>query len=382
LVFKLPRLEEYRLMLVNGKNYQTIWPDENDKRIIRVIDQQRLPFFFETKDLCSVEDVFNAIRDMTVRGAPLIGAAGAFGIYLATLEITHHTNIKSHLSNAAEYLISCRPTAVNLSWAVNYMIEKLSGLTDPEVLSKTALESALEICNMEKENCMKIGEHGLKIIRAISEKKKGEPVNILTHCNAGWLACIDYGTVTAPVYSAHEKGIPLHIWVDETRPNNQGARLTAWELGQQGVPYTLIADNAGGHLMQNGKVDLVFVGCDRATKQGDIANKIGTYLKALAAFDNNIPFYSLMPSTSIDFNLNDGLKEIVVEEREQDEVTSVSGYADGKISSVRICPDETKAGNWGFDITPARLVTGLITEKGVCRADAKSIKKLFSDKFN
>jgi len=369
-------------MLVNGKNYQTIWPDENDKSIIRVIDQQRLPFFFETKELCSVEDVFNAIRDMIVRGAPLIGAAGAFGIYLATLEITHHTNIKSHLSNAAGYLISCRPTAVNLSWAVNYMIEKLSGLSDPEVLSKTALDTALEICSMEKENCRKIGEHGLKIIREISEKKKGEPVNILTHCNAGWLACIDYGTVTAPVYSAHEKGIAVHIWVDETRPKNQGARLTAWELGQQGVPYTLIADNAGGHLMQNGKVDLVFVGCDRATKQGDIANKIGTYLKALAAFDNNIPFYSLMPSTSIDFNLNDGLKEIVVEEREQDEVTSVSGYADGKISSVRICPEETKAGNWGFDITPARLVTGLITEKGVCRADAKSIKKLFSDKFN
>jgi methylthioribose-1-phosphate isomerase len=369
-------------MLVDGKQYQSIWPDENDKCIIRVIDQQKLPFFFEMKELCSVEDVFNAIRDMTVRGAPLIGAAGAFGIYLATLEITHNTNINSHLSNAAGYLVSCRPTAVNLSWAVNFMMKKLAGLTDPEVLSETAFSSAMQICSMEKESCRKIGEHGLNIIMEISEKKNGRPVNILTHCNAGWLACIDYGTVTAPVYLAHEKGIPLHIWVDETRPKNQGARLTAWELGKQGVPYTLITDNAGGHLMQNGMVDLVFVGCDRATKNGDIANKIGTYLKALAAFDNNIPFYSLMPSSSIDFGLTDGLKEIIIEERDQDEVTSVSGFSDGEIIPVRICPDDAKAGNWGFDITPARLVTGLITEKGVSDADEKSIKKLFSDKID
>jgi methylthioribose-1-phosphate isomerase len=368
-------------MFVDGKQYQSIWPDENDKSIIRVIDQQKLPFFFETKGLCSVEDVFNSIWDMTVRGAPLIGAAGAFGMYLATLEITHSTNIHSHLSNAAGYLISCRPTAVNLSWAVNFMMKRLAGLTDPEVLSETAFSSAMQICSMETENCRKIGEHGLKIIREISEKKNGSPVNILTHCNAGWLACIDYGTVTAPIYFAHEKGIPLNIWVDETRPKNQGARLTAWELGKQGVPYTLITDNAGGHLMQNGMVDLVFVGCDRATKNGDIANKIGTYLKALSAFDNNIPFYSLMPSSSIDFSLTDGLKEIIIEERDQDEVTSVSGYSEGEIISVRICPDDSKAGNWGFDITPARLVTGLITEKGVCNADEKSIKELFSDKI-
>lgn len=369
-------------MLVDGKQYQSIWPDENDKSIIRVIDQQKLPFFFETKELCSVEDVFNAVRDMTVRGAPLIGAAGAFGIYLATLEITHHTNILSHLNNAAGYLVSSRPTAVNLSWAVNHVMKKLAGLTNPEELSEAALRSALEICSLETENCRRIGEHGLKIIREISEKKDGAPVNILTHCNAGWLACIDYGTVTAPVYFAHEKGIPLHIWVDETRPKNQGARLTAWELGKQGVPYTLITDNTGGHLMQNGMVDLVFVGCDRATRSGDIANKIGTYLKALAAFDNNIPFYSLLPSTSIDFSLDDGLKDIVVEERDQDEITTVTGYEGGEIKSVRICPDDAKAGNWGFDITPARLVTALITEKGICNADEKSIKKLFSDKFN
>jgi methylthioribose-1-phosphate isomerase len=260
-------------------------------------------------------------------------------------------------------------------------MKKLEYISDQEILAETAFKSAVEICEIEKENCRKIGEYGLSIIKEISEKKKGNPVNILTHCNAGWLACIDYGTATAPVYFAHEEGIPIHIWVDETRPKNQGARLTAWELGQQGVPYTLIPDNTGGHLMQKGMVDLVFVGCDRATKKGDIANKIGTYLKALSAFDNGIPFYSLMPSTSIDFSLKDGLKEIIIEEREQEEVTLVSGYAGGEIKSVRICPDDAKAGNWGFDITPARLITGLITEKGVCKADEESIKKLFSDKF-
>ena len=369
-------------MLIDGKNYQSIWPDEEDNCVIRVIDQQKLPFFFETRELRSVEDVYSAINDMTVRGAPLIGAAGAFGMYLATLEINSVSNIPDHLSNAARYLISCRPTAVNLSWAVNYVREKLKKINDPELLSATALKAALEICETEKENCRMIGEHGLKIIEGLSTEMKGKPVNILTHCNAGWLACIDYGTVTSPVYAAQEKGIPVHVWVDETRPRNQGARLTAWELGKQGVPYTLITDNAGGLLMQKGMVDLVLTGCDRATRKGDVANKIGTYLKALSAFDNNIPFYSVMPSTSIDFSISDGLKEVVVEERNQDEVTSVSGYAEGMIRSVRICPENAKARNWGFDITPARLITGFITEKGVCGANEEDIKKLFSDKFN
>lgn len=368
-------------MLIDGKNYQSIWLDENDRSRVMVIDQRRLPFFFEIKELSSVEDVYNAIRDMTVRGAPLIGAAGAFGIYLSTLEITHRTNVTSHISNAAEYLVSCRPTAVNLSWAVNHSLRRLSGITDPDMLADTAMNAALEICETEIDNCRKIGEHGLPLIKEISERKDGNPVNILTHCNAGWLACIDYGTVTAPVYLAIEKGIPVHVWVDETRPLNQGARLTAWELGKQGVPHTLITDNSGGHLMQKGMVDIVFAGCDRATRKGDIANKIGTYLKAVAAFDNNVPFYSLMPSTSIDISLYDGLKEIVVEERDQEEVTSVNGYADGEIKSVRICPAGTRAGNWGFDITPSRLVTGLITEKGICRADEESINKLFSEKI-
>jgi methylthioribose-1-phosphate isomerase len=369
-------------MLVDGKQYQSIWPDENDRSIIRVIDQGKLPFRFETRDLTSVDDVYNAIRDMTVRGAPLIGVAGAFGIYLSTLEITHHTNIHSHLQNAAGYLISCRPTAVNLAWAVNHMLKKLEGISDQRLLTETAFDTALELTRLETDNCRKIGEYGLEIITKISERKGGSPVNILTHCNAGWLACIDYGTATAPVYLAHDMGIPVHVWVDETRPKNQGARLTAWELGKHGVPYTVVTDNTGGHLMQKGMVDLVFVGCDRATRRGDIANKIGTYLKALAASDNNIPFYSLMPSSSIDFSITDGIREIVVEERDQDEVLTVTGYSDDEIISVRICPEGSKAANWGFDITPARLVTGLITEKGICRADEVSIKKLFSDKFN
>lgn len=299
-------------MKIAGQNYQSIWLDDTDNTIIKVIDQQKLPFFFETKELRSVDDVFNAIEDMTVRGAPLIGATAAFGIYLATLEINSQTNIREHLSNASRYLISCRPTAVNLSWAVNFVIEKIRKENTLKSISETALKAAIEICEKEKENCRQIGKHGLKLIESISKKKNGTPVNILTHCNAGWLACIDLGTVTAPIYLACEKGIPVHVWVDETRPRNQGAKLTAWELGQQGVPYTLIADNTGGLLMQQKLVDIVIVGSDRTTRTGDVANKIGTYLKALAAFDNNIPFYSAFPSSSIDFSISDGLKEIVV----------------------------------------------------------------------
>ena len=369
-------------MKIGNQNYQSIWVDENDPGVIRVIDQQKLPFFFETKELRSVDDVFGAIDDMTVRGAPLLGAAGAFGIYLATLEINSQTNIREHLSNAARYLISCRPTAVNLSWAVNHVMEKLRNEKSPESLTKKALNAAIEICETEKENCRQVGKHGLKIIEAISRKKKGEPVNILTHCNAGWLACIDYGTVTAPIYLAREKGIPVHVWVDETRPRNQGSKLTAYELGQNNIPYTLIPDNSGGHLMQQKLVDIVIVGSDRTTRTGDVANKIGTYLKALAAFDNKIPFYSALTSSSIDFSISDGLKEIIVEERNPDGVTNVSGFAEGRIQSVRICPDDTVAANYGFDITPARLITGLITEKGICRATEKDIKEMFSYKFN
>ena len=369
-------------MKIGDQYYQSIWVDESDRTVVRVIDQQKLPFFFEIKDLCAVDDVYNAIADMTVRGAPLIGAAGAFGIYLATLEINSHTNIREHLSNAARYLISCRPTAVNLSWAVSLVMEKLKDEQSPAALAKKALDAAIEICEMEKENCRQIGKHGLKLIESLSKKKKGAPVNILTHCNAGWLACIDYGTVTAPIYQAHDKGIPVHVWVDETRPRNQGAKLTAYELGQNGIPYTLIADNSGGHLMQQKQIDIVIVGSDRTTRSGDVANKIGTYLKALAAFDNKIPFYCALPSSSIDFSISDGVKEIIIEERDPEEVTTITGFAEGRIQSVRICPEDTVAANFGFDITPARLITGLITEKGICRATEKDIKEMFSDKFN
>jgi methylthioribose-1-phosphate isomerase len=369
-------------MKIGDQYYQSIWVDESDRTVVRVIDQQKLPFFFEIKDLCAVDDVYNAIADMTVRGAPLIGAAGAFGIYLATLEINSHTNIREHLSNAARYLISCRPTAVNLSWAVSLVMEKLKDEQSPAALAKKALDAAIEICEMEKENCRQIGKHGLKLIESLSKKKNGAPVNILTHCNAGWLACIDYGTVTAPIYQAHDKGIPVHVWVDETRPRNQGAKLTAYELGQNGIPYTLIADNSGGHLMQQKQIDIVIVGSDRTTRSGDVANKIGTYLKALAAFDNKIPFYCALPSSSIDFSISDGVKEIIIEERDPEEVTTITGFAEGRIQSVRICPEDTVAANFGFDITPARLITGLITEKGICRATEKDIKEMFSDKFN
>jgi methylthioribose-1-phosphate isomerase len=369
-------------MKIGGKNYRSIWIDESDPSIIKVIDQEKLPFLFEIKELRSVEDIFNSIKDMTVRGAPLIGVAGAFGMYLATLEITAHTNVDDHLHNAARYLISSRPTAVNLSIAVKNVLKKLVVNGPPLDLSQAALAAANQICEGEINNCRQIGEHGVKIIEDLSKKKRGEKLNILTHCNAGWLACVDYGTVTAPIYLAHEKGIPLHVWVDETRPKNQGAKLTSYELGNQGISYTLIADNTGGYLMQKGMVDVVFTGSDRTTRKGDVANKIGTYLKALAARDNGIPFYVALPSSSIDFSISNGLEQIEIEERDPSEVTSVSGFADGKIMSVRICPEDTIAKNYGFDITPASLVTALITEKGICKATEKDIRNMFSDKFN
>ncbi len=368
-------------MLVGSKNYKSIWLDKSDPEVVRAIDQQKLPFFFEITEMRTVDDIYYAIKDMTIRGAPVIGAAGAFGIYLATLEMTSVTNPRLHLENAARYLVSCRPTAVNLSWSVNYVLEKLAGDISGQSLSATALKTALEICEREEENCRQIGVHGFKIIDSISKKKNKNPVNILTHCNAGWLACIDYGTVTSPVYLAHEKGIPVHVWVDETRPLNQGARLTAWELGQAGVPHTLVTDNTGGHLMQHGMVDIVMVGSDRTTRNGDVANKIGTYLKALAAFDNNIPFYSVFPSSTLDVSISDGVTEITVEERDPEEVKNVSGFSGGKIESVRICPENTAAANYGFDITPAKYITGLITEKGICKPAEKNIKKMFSYKF-
>lgn len=368
-------------MLVGDKHYQSIWVDETDPSVICAIDQQKLPFVFRIVKLRSVEDIYYAISDMTVRGAPVIGAAGAFGIYLAALSTGNIPDPLSYIDSAVKYLISSRPTAVNLTNAVNFVAGKLKHRSDDGSLSDIALEAALEICRTEVESCKRIGEHGLSLIRDVSKKKKGKTVNILTHCNAGWLACIDYGTALAPVFLAHKEGIPVHVWVDETRPRNQGAMLTTWELENISVPCTLITDNAGGHLMQHGMVDLVFVGCDRATREGDVANKIGTYLKALAAFDNKVPFYSLFPSSSFDFNISNGLEEIPVEKRSAAEVTTVSGFSGGRINSVRICPDNTEAANFAFDITPAKYITGLITERGICRASEKDIKVMFSDKF-
>jgi methylthioribose-1-phosphate isomerase len=364
-------------VLVGEKNYQSIWLDESDPFVVKAIDQQKLPFFFEITEFRSVGDIYSAIKDMTLRGAPLIGAAGAFGMYLAALEITPALNPLTHLEKAAKYLISCRPTAINLSYAVNSVLEKFQTNMPAHILADIARNAALQICETERENCRQIGIHGLPLIKSISERKKGNPVNILTHCNAGWLACIDYGTATSPIYLAHEQGIPVHVWVDETRPMNQGARLTTWELGQAGVPYTLISDNTGGHLMQHGMVDIFLTGCDRATRRGDIANKIGTYLKALAARDNNIPYYAALPSSTFDLSISDGLTEIPVEERDEEEVTTMTGLSGENIVSVRICPENSRALNYGFDVTPARLVTGLITEKGICKAEPEEIKKMF-----
>ena len=369
-------------MKIGDNYYRSIWFNDSEPEIISVIDQEKLPFIFEIKKLLSVEDIYEAIKNMNIRGAPAIGVAGAFGMYLATLEITAHTNIREHLKNAAEYLISSRPTAVNLSWAINNVLGKLSDKSQQEPIAEAALCAAKEISENEVANCRKIGINGLALIEKISDRKKGDAVNILTHCNAGWLACVDYGTALSPVYAAHEKSIPVHVWVDETRPRNQGARLTTFELENCGVPYSLVADNTGGYLMQKGLVDIVIVGSDRTTRKGDVANKIGTYLKALAAYDNNVPFYVALPSSSIDFKISDGLSDILIEERDPEEISMVTGFSEDKIISVRICPENSHSVNYGFDITPARLISGLITEKGICKASEKDINKMFSEKLN
>lgn len=367
-------------MKVGDVHYQSIWVDDKDPEVIKVIDQQQLPFFFEIRELRSVEDAFNAISGMIVRGAPVIGVTAAFGMYLATLEMNPHTNIRDHLGNAARYLISSRPTAVNLAWAVNTMLNNLEAIPNQDEMTVAALKQAKKMLKDEAIKCKAIGEYGLPLIESCSREKGGEPVNILTHCNAGWLACVDYGTALAPVYLAHENKIPVHVWVDETRPLNQGARLTAWELANEGVPHTLITDNSGGHLMMKNMIDMVIVGSDRTTRTGDVANKTGTYLKALAAHDNKIPFYVALPTSSIDLELDDGLAGIPVEERDPDEVTNVTGFKDRELVSVRICPEATMAANFSFDITPSRLVTALITEHGMCMPNEKEIVGLFSEK--
>ncbi len=356
--------------------FRTIWTTED--RFVEVIDQRKLPHEWVVVKLLTYKDAEVAIKDMTVRGAPLIGATAAYGIYLAVREMVEKQLDGSFLDQAFTDLRASRPTAVNLFWALDKMRAALDNADD---FLQTAWEAAGAIVEEDVETCRMIGVHGLPILEAISARKNGETINILTHCNAGMLGCIEWGTITSPIYQAVQKGLKVHVWVDETRPRNQGANLTCYELTRHNVPHTLIVDNTGGHLMQHGMVDMVIVGTDRTTRQGDVANKIGTYLKALAAKDNNIPFYVALPSTTLDWTINDGLKEIPIEERNQDEVRYVVGKSKttGKLDEVLISPETTKASNYGFDVTPARLVTGLITERGVCEASEEGLLGLFPE---
>jgi len=344
--------------------------------VVKVIDQRKLPFVFELAELHRAEDAVRAIRDMVVRGAPLIGVTAAYGIYLAVFQSSAGSWCKE-IRQAADQLVATRPTAVNLKYAVERMLREVDCRRSREETITRLFELAAGMAEEEVQRCRQIGEHGLRIIQDIHEKKNRE-VRILTHCNAGWLACVDYGTATAPVYLAHDRGIPVHVWVDETRPRNQGARLTAFELKEHGVPHTVIADNAGGHLMQRGEVDLVLVGSDRTTRTGDVANKIGTYLKALAARDNRIPFYVALPSSSIDFQMERG-EDIPIEYRDAGEVIYVEGWNEDtrEPGRIRVVPEGSGVANPGFDVTPARLVTGLITERGICEASEKGIRALF-----
>ena len=366
-------------MKVDGKNIRPIWLD-SDLNVVKIIDQRLLPHEFVIADLKTVDDVIMSIKEMYVRGAPLIGVTAAFGVYLAALNSPVKTIEDDYLIDECQRLKTSRPTAVNLAWAVDKVLSETLKADNGSGKINTARNEAEKIAEDEAEKCQKIGEHGLGLIDEISRKKQGATVNLLTHCNAGWLACIEYGTATAPIYAAFDKGLDIHVWVDETRPLNQGARLTAWELGKHGVKHTVITDNAGGHLMQHHMVDMVIVGTDRTTFTGDVANKIGTYLKALAARDNNIPFYVALPSSTFDWKLKDGIKEIPIEERNPDEVRHVRGLDRGSIRSVLISPKGSPAANFAFDVTPARLVTGFITERGVCKASEKDILSLFPEK--
>jgi len=367
-------------MQVNGKNYHTIWVHPDNNQTIQVIDQRKLPFEFQVIELKTPSDTFEAIQNMTVRGAPLIGVTAAYGVYLGLVNSDEDT-WKAGLTQNAQYLKSARPTAVNLALLIDELISKLVNCISLEQACNISLQEANRMRNREIEWSEAIGDYGCELIEAISKNKNGAPVNILTHCNAGWLACIDWGTATAPVYKAFLKGIPVHVWVDETRPRNQGARLTAWELAQEGILHTVIPDNAGGHLMQHGLVDLCIVGSDRTTSTGDVANKIGTYLKALAANDNGVPFYVALPSSSIDFTMKDGIREIPIEQRDSEEVSHMEGeLEDGQITKMRIINPLSPVANYGFDVTPARLVTALITERGICKANPADIQKLFPER--
>jgi len=374
-------------MKVGGQHFRTIWLHPTNERVVQLIDQRFLPHRFVVEEVSTVEQMADAIRQMHVRGAGLIGASAGYGMYLAAIEAGPSRSgsisakeFDARLTEAAERLKATRPTAVNLAWAIERV---RAGLAVKQTLAvqekvKLALCIAKQIAAEDEENCRMIGQHGLNLVEEIARTKNGKQINILTHCNAGWLAFVDYGSALAPVYAAHDRGLPVHVWVDETRPRSQGSKLTAWELGQHGVPHTIIADGAGGHLMQRGAVDLVMVGSDRTTRAGDVANKIGTYLKALAAKDNKVPFYVALPSSSFDWAIRDG-SEIPIEERGAEEVKRADGWRDGRMWEVSLAPESSPAANYGFDVTPRHLVTGLITERGVCKADEKSIVELFPE---
>ena len=355
-------------MKIANKEYRTIWYKDN---VVKIIDQTKLPHQFIIKDLKTVKDAINAIKVMEVRGAPLIGGTAAYGMVLAIQE----NNDSDFIKKSSKELIESRPTAINLKWAVDRMIKKLSGINSDQILD-IALNEAKEICDEDEKFCENIGLNGLKIIEEIYNKTK-KKVNILTHCNAGWLATINWGTATSPIYHAHQKGIPVHVWVDETRPRNQGANLTSYELNEENIPNTIIADNTGGILMQRGDVDMCIVGTDRTLSNGDVCNKIGTYLKALAAHDNNVPFYVALPSSTIDWEIKEG-KDIPIEERNSEELSHIEGVDENnEIKKVLIYPKKSKALNLAFDVTPAKYVTGLITEKGISEASSEGLKKLF-----
>ena len=362
-------------MKINGKHYRTIWPCETGQSV-EIIDQTRLPFNFSIVKLASLDDAVNAIANMLVRGAPLIGATTAWGVWLSMLADSSNTG----LDRALDKLINARPTAVNLSWALTQMNALLRPLK-PQTRAAAAFSRAMEITENDVALCSSIGDHGNELIsNAHAAKNNSEPVNILTHCNAGWLAAVDWGTALAPVYKAHDAGTPVHVWVDETRPRSQGNFLTAWELQHHGVPNTVIVDNAGGHLMQNGEVDMCIVGTDRTTASGDVCNKIGTYLKALAAHDNNIPFYVAAPSPSIDWAITDGLAEITIEQRDQQEISHIPGKLNNNsLATVQVVPDNCSTRNDAFDVTPARLISGIITERGICAANQRALSAMFPE---
>jgi len=363
------------VMKIGDRWYRTIWPSD-DGLAVEVIDQTLLPHVFEVRRLENLEAVAEAIRSMRVRGAPLIGATAAYGVALGLRDDPSDDG----LDEAVEALAATRPTASNLAWALREMVAAVGKLPASE-RADTAWAMAARICDDDVELCRRLGEYGLTLLEDLAEHIGSRPLNVLTHCNAGWLATVDWGTALAPVYMAHDAGMEIHVWVDETRPRNQGAALTAFELAAHGVPHTLIADNAGGHLMQHGKVDMCLVGTDRTTARGDVANKIGTYLKALAAHDNGVPFYVALPSPTIDWEVGDGIAEIPIEERPPEELTLVHGRtSDGMLTAVEIAPPGCPAGNFAFDVTPARLITGLVTERGIGSASIEGLLALFPER--